>query len=249
MQFKELLALRREDFITNEGVTAYDLRFAQQEMLNSLLELIQLLSSPEVEEGIKSNRLTLGMIKPRLDEGVRPQGKDELIGDICVNEESVVQDLLLYKAILHKEICPYIQPFAIFSLLIDPDFLAKFYNGRSQTRQRNEPPIDPHRYGNSYETRWDEYTTLMTMWPVTFLLLESASNTASSDWRSIIGKKWKRSDLDLPEHADKLRGRLVLNEHNSLFHGSDSVEDALNEITLIKEYVALLSAYYYSLLH
>ena len=245
----EIQGLSRERFITNEGSSAYAPHFAMGDLKYALLGISGILASKNVSNDITANRLTLGMIKPRLDEGVRQVGKEQLLDSYSGSQEPKVEDILLFNAVMENEIQPYVNPIAVFSLLIDARFLSNFYNGRSQKRQRVEKPIDPHRYGRSYETRWEEYTDLMTLWPITFLLISSQNNTASTDWRTVIGKKWKRSDLDLPEHADKLRGRLVKDEHNSLFHGSDSPNDAQREVELLNSYVVALSSFYYSLLY
>lgn len=245
----EIQGLSRERFITNEGSSAYAPHFAIGDLKYALLGMREMLTNKNVTNDLASNKMTLGMIKPRLDEGIRQVGKDQLLDGYCGPQEPKVEDILLFNAVMEREIQPYVNPIAVFSLLIDGQFLSNFYNGRSQKRQRVEKPIDPHRYGRSYETRWQEYTDLMTLWPITFLLISSENNSASSEWRDVIGKKWKRSDLDLPEHKDKLRGRLVKDEHNSLFHGSDSPQDAQREVELLSTYVLTLSSFYYSLLY
>lgn len=205
----------------NDGVKAFlNPQFACKEGVRSLLQIVNLCRSPKILELARSGQVTLASIKPRLDLDIKKPSYFKTDNDEEIAELIIKEDIETDFKILGR-----------FDLVFDHHSLMKFYNSKNQLKKL---PIDSNRYGTAHQTRWHEFEYLMTHWPTTFLLLYS-ENDAINKWREKIGSTYKLKKL-LRKERDTLRAKYELTEHNSIFHGSSSLEDLFRELEILAEF-------------
>lgn len=185
--------------------------------------VIEILESDELQELIKEGKITLAMIKPRLEAAVAESINRTLLdSDIAVEIEQSISE-------------PLAVVFSI-SLNLSPEMIDRFYAGDPMERQRQVPPIDHERYGQHHDHRWSEYRALMASGPVTFAILYSPDNKAVANWREQMGNDWNVERVKV-NYPNSLRARFAKDSHNNLLHGSDSSESAKREIDLLAEFL------------
>lgn len=185
----------------------------------SLQSIIDILESDEFSQAIDQGKITLGMIKPRLDEAVDEQHATTL-------EE--VSDTAISKTIL-EEISKELSILLSISLTLSQEFIENFYAGPPVEKQSAIPAMEPDRYGKDFSNRWEEYVAMMERGPATFLILHDETGNAVPKWRALMGDNWNVPVLK-EEDPDSLRARWARDSHNNIFHGSDSAESVKKEI-------------------
>lgn len=189
-------------------------------------ELTDILGSKELDELAAEGKITLAIVKPKLDSSIDPQA----IGDI---PQVVFDDPSLTEFLLHQ-IKPPLELVFCASLVMNGDMVDKFYSDGPKQRMQELPPEFPERYQRP-QNRWDEWTAYMTGGPVTFALLFSADGQAVDHWRTQMGKNWNVDWLKLNDPSS-LRAKARDKDRN-LFHGSDSPQSVRREIGLVVEFL------------
>lgn len=184
---------------------------------NPIRELISILDSSDIKQQIQDGKLTIGMIKPRLD--IHMKGSTEI---------SFAEDARLLKQLM-GQIKEPLEPVVSVSFYMSEEMLETFYAGDPKNRMLGVRTED----GN---TKWDDFKSMMSTGPVTFFLLHSKFGNAVDEWRNQMGESW---NIDLVSKG-KLRKNAKTN-NNNLTHGSDSPESVYKELEFIKKYLLTLS--------
>lgn len=212
----------------NLGALGYEKEdFANPENIKALLNIYQICTDPNTLQAALNGEITLASIKPRLDEAIKDNQKVQLAAT-NFNQDSSLE------LALEQEIA---QQFIInnkFSLVLDHHVLNRFYNAQGQMRKK---PMNSTRYGVNHETRWAELAYLMTHYPTTYLLLSHPQGDVCSRWRKTIGSSYKFRKLRKAINQNSLRRKLMIDEHNSIFHGSSSAEEVIRELLVLAEFV------------
>lgn len=209
--------------------------------------LSELLCCDEMGKLISEGKVTVGMIKPRLDEelaslcGPYQRPIFNAVGEV-IGYEQVVETIPSNDADLTDAIIDRIQPPLEVVLRVDvvmsPNMVNTFYEGKPKEKQVNIPPIEPVRYGQELQSRWQEFEALMGQGPVSFIILYSEQGDAIQQWRTHIGDDWNISRLR-QKHPGSERAIWALdNNHNNVFHGSDSPVSVQREVSLLTEMLA-----------
>lgn len=185
-----------------------------------LQEIISILKSQEFREEVRAGKVTVGMIKPRLEEAV----KDGTVQ--TVKDWERAQEII---NIISSQIDTILQ----ISVQFTEPMVEEFYAGKPKEAQLQNPPINPDRYGQRHENRWQEFMALMTSAPVTFLILAKEDGTAIDTWRQMLGGSW---DINQAKPGS-LRATYPHENHNNIFHGSDSPESVLKELDFLIAYL------------
>ena len=175
---------------------------------NPVNEIRELLISPEMDKLIVDGFITIAMIKPRLDEYMKP---DE-VGINFVGDA----DLATF---LTGQIKDPLKPVLSVSLQMDKSMLAEFY-GRVDSEDGTSPMVRM-----ATNNRWDSFSELFLSGPVTFILLTSENGNAIDTWRNQMGTSWNI----LKNDPGTLRTRFAISNDNNLLHGSDSVASVMAE--------------------
>ena len=170
------------------------------------LQIIDHLQSGSIRDKIYSDRMTLGMIRPRSEHSVSFTAGDKSTADIL---EEHIESLGVH---------------AKFPLTLDETAVKSFYED-VVNRQLDKPP-EVHFVMSS---RWHEFQQLMTSGQSIVMLLESGDDSAVDSWRSQLGH-W---NIEASRDPLTLRGKFGIHNHNNLFHGSDSPEAAIRELHVI----------------
>lgn len=182
-----------------------------------LQEIIQLLSSQELRDLINRGEITLAMIKPALTESTT----------LAVTLTEDKQNQLLIEAI-----SPPLDPIFEIVLPMDEETLEAWYGGKPKQAQSQISPIDTTRYGQTHYSRWDEFVALMNRGSVTFVLLFDSNGNAVAEWREQMGNHWNVEKVK-HEYPNSLRALYAVDNHNNIFHGSDSPQSVIKEIELL----------------
>lgn len=164
------------------------------------------LESATLKKKIQDGYITLGLIRPNVHLSVN-FASDHIN---AANKLEASIDTL--------------RPTRRFSITFDGIAIESLYDGVKQSQMSRPPEFDP-----SAENRWTEFTNLMTSGPSRVLLLQSTTKNAVDLWRKQIGH-W---DIERHRDVSTLRGRYGIHNHNNLFHGSDSPQNAMHEISIV----------------
>lgn len=174
-----------------------------------------ILKSEAMRTCIKAGLITIGMIKPRID---------DFSVHVGIPEDDQVA---MIKTFIR---CPLELVFSV-NVRMDRASLVKWYQGRPYESQLKKPPHDPHRYGMVLENRWQELEALMDSGPVTIMVMFDPQGDAVAKWRKKVGNSWKPEEVK-EKYPDTIRAQFMTQPHNSIVHGSDSLEAVLNEAAL-----------------
>lgn len=197
-----------------------------QDSLPPIPEIIRTLRDAELAETITAGYLTLAMIKP------------DIVPYVDTSEDPVPSDPKTVN-FLKQQIEPPLSIALAVSLTMIPAMVDEFY-GDVIERIRQNPPFQPERYGQSVHNGWEENRALMTHGPSTFLLLFSSVGQAVEKWREQMGNHWNIAVVK-ERFPHSLRARFGKDPYNNLFHGSNSPEGAKREISLLANFLELLS--------
>ena len=183
-----------------------------QEGRKKLQEINELLQNPIIDELTEKGKLTLGIIKPNAQLGRDLPPDDDGAAAILLGE--IGKENIVFN----------------FSTQLTPGQIETFYADVKE------------KYSNVYErpekTIWEEVYEMLNSGPVTFILLYKKDGDAISWWRSKMGKTHP-AEAD----PDSIRGKYGIEENlpNNLIHGSDSIEGAKREISVLKSIVSELT--------
>jgi len=206
---RELVLKRKMD-----GTLANLLKAIDRELLD---KIIKLLKSKEIQNAIIEGKITIALIKPMLVEN----------GNFSnfISEDSRAR-IIVSQIPKNLEI--------IFDIVLQMDSLSleEWYGGLPKQQQMKFQPIDPNRYGRKFTNRWEEFKALIERGPVTFLILYSSKNNAIEEWRKAMGNHWDVS-IAKKNYPGSLRAKFANDNHNNIFHGSDSVESVERELQIL----------------
>lgn len=211
-------------------------KLIKPEHYNVLLDRLNQIDPAEVGQG----KFTLAIIKPT----VRTESNlDQFRPPVALRKHAATDEIEVTQRLM-AEMPNNLTPHLVFSLLMKPADVEIFYGQRIRNIQQTAPPVDPHRYGETHLTRWDEFLRWLIREPATFIILEdthpSQKDNAVTKWLEAVGRGQERS-WDVEEikriWPDSLRGRFARDNHNNIFHASASVEEVGREIEAIKEMV------------
>lgn len=168
--------------------------------------IIDHLQDESLHEKIRSNHITLAMIRPQSEHSVNFTTNGRPVEEVL---EEHIESLGVHTKI---------------SMTLDDEAITDFYSD-TVSRQLQKPPEVTFVMRN----RWCEFQHLMTSGLATVALLESQDATAVETWRSQLGH-W---NIEESRDPTTLRGKFGVHNHNNLFHGSDSPESALQELHII----------------
>ena len=178
-----------------------------------LSKIIALLGSDNLREACKNGNITVALVKPELVsathgfEGLTDNEiKDQLLAEIELPLEKLFE----------------------ISFKMPGQIVNDWYGGTPRERQIELQPLK----NPGYSSRWQEYFKFMTDNPSTYVLLYSEDGNAVKEWRSQMGDNWNIEEI-IHEEPDSLRARYAVDNHNNLFHGSDSPENAQRELDLL----------------
>ncbi len=183
-----------------------------QEGRRKLQEINELLQNSFIDELTEKGKLTLGIIKPHAQSGRDLPPDDDEATTILLDE--IGRENIVFN----------------FSTQLTPSQIETFYADVKE------------KYLNVYErpekTIWEEVYELLNSGPITFILLYKKDGDAISWWRNKMGKTHP-AEAD----PDSIRGKYGIEENlpNNLIHGSDSIEGAKKEISVLKDIVSELT--------
>lgn len=189
-------------------------------------ELMDILGSDELGGLIAEGKITLAIVKPKLDSSIDP----EAVGDapeIAFDDPSLTEFLL-------RQIKPPLELVFQASLIMNTGMVDKFYSDEPKQKMQMLPPEFIDRYPHA-KNRWDEHTAYMTSGPVTFALLFSPDGQAVDHWRIQMGNDWNVDRLK-QIHSNSLRAKAQDRDRN-LLHGSDGPQSVRREIGLLVEFL------------
>lgn len=184
---------------------------------NPVAEVRKILGSREMKKLILANRVTVGMIKPRLDLHL-----DKAKAQVNFDTDAELTDFLMDK--IKRPLVPVIA----VSFMMDDNKLNEFYGGNPKNKKRYEKTAK-YRMENSPgdsegKTRWDEFREMMLAGPVTMFLLASDDNNAVEEWRAQMGPSW-----DVTKALPYQLRYLAKSNVSNMSHGSESTKAALTE--------------------
>jgi len=186
-------------------------------------EIVQALRSQDLSQLITEGKITLAMIKPRLEDAI----SDEVGARTSKDDASLA-------VLLEQSIRPPLSSVFEVSMIFTEEMVNGWYGGSPKENQLQLPPEDPHRYGMEFQNRWEEFVALMTRGPVTFLLLYDEGGNAVQLWREQMGNDWHMIRVK-EKYPDSLRARYGVDNHNNLLHGSDSPESVKREVSFVAD--------------
>jgi nucleoside diphosphate kinase len=205
-----------ETFSSREGAR----RFAEQkeqQLRKSLSELeteklkkiVEVLNNPKLESLVDEGKITLGIIKPNVNQSdFLPEDDDEASRIILneIGEERVIFNIALKLTRKQAE---------------------EFY---SPIRQKYESRIDP----KTGKTVWDSILDFISSGSLTFLLIYDDGNNAIDWWRNKMGDTYP-----VNADKASIRGKFATMEMlpNNLVHGSDSKEEVKREIKCLARFL------------
>lgn len=201
-----------------------------------------LLTSPEMTELINYNKVTVAMIKPRLDkhldlkkarkvaDAINAPGFNELLNSNQFTTDSELSKILI-NDLLPKD--DSITPILSVSVQFDENLLEKFYGFQDE----NDPPSSPMSrmmkiQANPGRTQWEEFKEMMLMGPSTLIVMLAKDGEAREKWRQKIGPSWNVINAKPWE----LR-HMALGNFCNIWHGSSSEVAVMHEIGLISEFI------------
>lgn len=176
-------------------------------------ELKSLLQSAGMDSLIRENKVTVGMIKPRLDQYL----------DIVRAQIAMAGDAELAQYMQGRIVQKGFEPLLAVSFQMSPNMVKDFY--REPMQKMKSITMKDGR------SQWDHFNDLMASGPVTFLVLYNENGRARESWREAMGTTWN-VDVVKATQPDALRA-LALSNVNNLLHGSDSLESVSREISFI----------------
>lgn len=176
--------------------------------------VIEFLTSNELQYDILSGKTTLGLIRPNIDRAVNfsCQSNAEAIAVILDN----IMGLDVRVA---------------FEVNLDEIAFEELYQSVYE-RQIEKQPENIFAMSN----KWHEFQNLMTVGPTTVLLLDADNRQAADIWRMQLGH-W---DIENSDQPGTLRGKFGLTNYNNLLHGSDDSLSALQEVNILANCLARL---------
>ena len=182
--------------------------------LEKLVEINEMLQDARVDSLVDEGKLTLGIIKPKAYMGKGMPADDDAAAEVLFDE--IGRDNVLF----------------VFSTQLTQPQIDAIYAGVKQKYQ--------YVYDSPGDTLtiWEALNGLLNSGPVTFILLYRQEGDAVTWWREKMGKTHP-TEAD----PDSIRGKYGLEEimPNNLTHGSDSVEGAKREISVLKQVVSELT--------
>lgn len=185
-----------------------------------LREIIDILKSDDFRQEVLRGKVTIGMIKPSLDEAV----KDEAVQSDTDWDRA--QELI---QVISDKLDVILQ----ISIRFTEAMVNQFYEGMPKDTQMTQSPANPNRYGQTHQTRWEEFVALMTGAPATFLILAKEDGRAIETWRKMMGGSWDISQAE----PNSLRATYPIENHNNVFHGSDSPASVFKELDFLIAYL------------
>lgn len=189
--------------------------------------LMAILESQDFKSLVSEGKITLAMIKPRLDDSIDPNA----IGDVPLNDLSLAQFFL-------SRVRPPLEPTIHASLVMTNSMVDKFYDDGPKQKMQRLPAEFPIRHPQA-QNRWDEWVENMTGGPATFAPLFSSDGQAVDHWRTQMGDDWNVDRLK-QNHPNSLRAMAKDTDRN-LLHGSDSPESVRREINLLISFLESLN--------
>ena len=182
-----------------------------EEELRKLKEINELLQNPTLKTLVDEGKLTLGIIKPNVNMGKGMPPNDEEATKVLYEE--IGRDNVVFS----------------FSTQLTQKQIEAFYADVKE------------KYSNVYDspgdtlTIWQALNGLLNSGPVTFVLLYRQEADAVTWWREKMGRTHPSE-----AHPESIRGKYGLEEimPNNLTHGSDSIEGAKKEISVLKHIVS-----------
>jgi len=178
--------------------------------IERLQEIDKILRNPFIDELVEDGKITLGIIKPNANKGVGLPQDDDKAADFL--REEIGNKYIIFD----------------FNIQLTTSQIETFY------ADVKEKYSDKYNKPGNKKTIWEEVDEMLHSGPVTFLLLYCEEGNAVDWWRKKMGKTH-------PEEADPktLRGKYAREENmpNNLTHGSDSIEGAKREISVLKDIV------------
>ncbi|MCL4353035.1 nucleoside-diphosphate kinase [Patescibacteria group bacterium] len=205
-------------FSSREGARRFaKQRESTQESLSGLeaeklRKIVEVLKHPELEALIDEGKITLGIIKPNVNQShLLPDNDDEASETILreIGEENVV--------------------FSI-ALALTRDQAEEFY---APIKSKYESKTD----SKTGDTVWNLIVDFASSGPLTFLLIHREGGNAVDWWRNKMGNTYP-ADAD----KASIRGRFATMEMlpNNLVHGSDSKQEVKREIKCLAGFLGSL---------
>lgn len=161
---------------------------------------------------IKAGYITIGMIKPRLDQHI-DLGKVEV--DFPSDSEIVSHVMAMIDSPL--------EVLATVSMRMSPKMVEEFYLSSKPNMQNKEP---------DGKTTWQHFHDLMASGPVTFMVIGSPEGNAIELWRQKIGRSW-----DVAKSQPGQFRNLMKSNANNGFHGSDKIQAVIDELNFITKHM------------
>lgn len=190
-------------------------------------EVAGVFNSDDFKILVSEEKITLAMIKPKLDDSVDPNA----IAGIPLNDPSLADFLL-------RQIRPPLEPTIHVSLVMTNSMVDKFYDDGPKQKMQLLPAEFPIRHPQA-KNRWDEWAENMTGGPATFAPLFSSDGQAVKRWRTQMGNDWNVDRLK-QSHPNSLRA-MAKDADRNLLHGSDSPKSVQREIDLLISFLESLS--------
>ncbi len=185
-----------------------------EEEFRKLKEINELLQNPMLDNLVDQGKLTLGIIKPNADMGKGMPPDDDAAASVLFDE--IGRDKIVFS----------------FSTQLTQKQIEAFY---VDIKDKYSKVYDSP--GNTL-TIWEDLNKLLNSGPVTFILLYRQEGDAVAWWREKMGKTHPSE-----AHPESIRGKYGREEimPNNLTHGSDSIEGAKKEISVLRQIVSELT--------
>ncbi len=178
--------------------------------LEKLINLKSILDSKQVDNLFMNGKLTIGIVKPRANEGMGLPDNDEEATNIIMDEVGRDRIMLAFSKKLTKEQAE------------------KFYQ---PNREAQEKRIIDDKTGL---TVWDSVVEFTHSDSLTFLIIYDKDSNAINWWRERMGA----TNPDKANNGTIRRNHATaLMLPNNLVHGSDSIKSALREKNILSEII------------
>lgn len=183
-----------------------------RERSNPVAQLKELLGSEEMNDLIEAGHITIGMIKPRLDQHI----------DLSKVEVDFPNDTKIVNDVMSMINSP-LEVLATVSMRMSPEMVEEFYVSSKPNMQREE---------SDGRTTWQHFHELMASGPVTFMVIGSPEGNAIELWRQKIGRSW-----DVTRSQPGQFRNLMKSNANNGFHGSDKIQAVKDELNFIARHM------------
>lgn len=205
MDKETLASLTIPEKLTRKGISELESQSFDEPEQEKVKKIVEVLTHPEFDELIERGKITLGLIKPRVQEG-----KNLPLTDVEAAEYLLAE----------------IGEKAIFDITVrlSREEAEEFY------RPIKERYIDQPSEKDPDISIWESTIRFTISGPVTFVLIYDEYGRAVDSWREKMGptrEYWLAPDSIRGKHA------LVGNLPNNLVHGSDSKESVRREIGVL----------------